>query len=145
MGAQKALKLRLVFDTTTVVSALLFKNGRLAWLRQHWIEAGCVPLISRATAAELTRVLGYPKFALSVDDRRELLAEYLPYCEVSAIDERCASVCRDIHDQAFLDLAQSGKADLLVSGDQDLLALAGKTTFGIETPEAYRLRVSRIR
>jgi uncharacterized protein len=136
---------RVVFDTTTVVSALLFANGRLAWLRQHWREGGCVPLISRATAAELTRVLRYPKFGLSPDDARELLAEYLPYCEVIEATERCASVCRDANDQMFLDLAQSGRANVLISGDQDLLTLAGETTFLIETPEAYRRRIAEAR
>jgi putative PIN family toxin of toxin-antitoxin system len=136
---------RVVFDTTTVVSALLFRNGRLAWLRQHWRESGCVPLISRATAAELTRVLRYPKFGLSADDGRELLAEYLPNCEVVEPVERCASVCRDANDQAFLDLAHSGRADLLISGDQDLLTLAGQTTFLIETPELYRRRIYEMR
>jgi len=131
---------RVVFDTTTVVSVLLFKYGRLAWLGQHWREARCIPLISRATAAELTRVLCYPKFALSPEERRELLGEYLPYCEVIEPSVRCAVVCRDARDQAFLDLAESGRADLLVSGDQDLLALAGQTAFLIESPEAYRRR-----
>lgn len=129
---------RVVFDTATVVSALLFAGGRLAWLRQHWRQGGGLPLISRATAAELTRVLGYPKFRLTSDDRRELLAEYLPYCEVVEVTGRCRLTCRDANDQPFLDLAQSGKADLLVSGDQDLLALSGQTEFLIETPEAYR-------
>jgi len=47
-------------------------------------------------------------------------------------------VCRDANDQPFLDLALNGHADLLVSGDQDLLALSGQTEFLIETPEAYR-------
>jgi predicted nucleic acid-binding protein len=40
-------------------------------------------------------------------------------------------------------LAESGGAELLVSGDHDLLALAGKTVLLIETPEAYRLRVDK--
>jgi uncharacterized protein len=136
------VSLRVVFDTTTVVSSLLFSNGRLAWLRPHWRERGCIPLISRDTAAELTRVLRYPKFGLSPDDARELLADYLPYCDVIERAELCPSVCRDANDQPFLDLAQSGKADLLISGDQDLLTLAGRTRFLIETPEAYRQRVS---
>lgn len=145
MGAPKGVNRRVVFDTTTVVSALLFANRRLAWMCQHWREGGCVPLISRATAAELTRVLRYPKFELSTDDARELLAVYLPYCEVIEPEERCALVCRDPNDQPFLDLAHSGRADILVSGDQDLLALAGQTTFLIETPEAYRRRTSEVR
>ena len=133
---------RVVFDTTTVVSALLFAKGRLAWLRQHWRERGCVPLISRATAAELMRVFRYPKFQLSSDDGRELLAAYLPYCEVVEPVGRCSFTCRDANDQPFLDLAQGGRADLLISGDQDLLTLAGQTTFVIEPPEAYRRRIS---
>ena len=137
---------RVVFDTATVVSSLLFSNGRLAWLRNHWRERSCVPLISRITAAELTRVLAYPKFRLSPDDRRELLSDYLPYCE--AIEQtarspiQCPIQCRDKNDQPFLDLAQSANADLLVSGDHDILALAHQTTFIIETPEAYRARSS---
>jgi uncharacterized protein len=145
VGAQKQVRQRVVFDTTTVVSALLFANGRLAWLRQHWRESACVPLISRATAAELTRVLQYPKFRFSAEDARELLADYLTYCEVIDHTEKCATVCRDANDQPFLDLAQSGRADVLVSGDQDLLVLTGQTIFLIETPEAYRRRISEVR
>ena len=118
----------------------MFAHGRLSWLLQHWQEGGCTPLISSATATELTRVLGYPKFRLSLEDRRELLAHYVPYCEIVEQVTRCPQICRDEKDQPFLDLAQSGGAELLVSGDNDLLALAGQTTFLIETPEAYRLR-----
>jgi uncharacterized protein len=131
---------RVVFDTTTVVSALLFPSGRLAWLRRHWLEGECTPLISRPTAAELTRVLMYPKFLLSAGDRRELLAEYLPYCVVVEITKPCAVACRDPKDQPFLDLAESGAAEVLVTGDKDLLVLAGHTRFSIEEPESYRRR-----
>jgi len=124
-----------------VLSALLFATGRLAWLRHHWAERGCVPLLSRATAAQLERVLHYPKFQLSADERHELLGEYLPWCEVVEITNPCAAMCRDEKDQPFLDLAQSGEAEFLISGDQDLLALSGQTDFLIENPEAYRRRV----
>jgi uncharacterized protein len=100
-----------------------------------------MPLISRATAAELERVLRYPKFQLSAAERHELLGEYLPWCEPVEITKRCVFLCRDEKDQPFLDLAQSGQAEFLVSGDRDLLALAGKTDFLIENPDAYRRRV----
>ena len=86
-------------------------------------------------------VLAYPKFRLPPDDRLELLADYLPFCETIELAERCQVVCRDASDQPFLDLAQNGKADLLVTGDDDLLALAGQTLFLIESPEDYRRRV----
>jgi putative PIN family toxin of toxin-antitoxin system len=133
---------RVVFDTTTVVSALLFENGRLRWLRRHWQGGGCAPLVCRETAAELVRVLAYPKFRLNDHDRDELLAEYLPYCETLELRERCSVVCRDPKDQMFLDLAQSGNAGLLVTGDQDILALAAEPLpFEMEAPEAYKRRV----
>jgi uncharacterized protein len=130
-----------VFDTTTVVSALLFAEGRLAWLRRHWQEGACLPLLSQETASELTRVLAYPKFRLSQDDRHELLTEYLPFCEIVEPVESCEVRCRDNKDQPFLDLAHCGTAEVLVSGDNDLLALAGQTSFAIESPASYKTRV----
>lgn len=133
---------RVVFDTTTVISALLFEYGKLAWLRAHWQEKDCLPLVCRETIAELTRVLAYPKFRLSLVDRHELLAEYLPYCETVELMNVCPVICRDPKDQPFLHLAQSGTAELLISGDQDLLTLAGNTSFVIESPEAYRQRIA---
>jgi predicted nucleic acid-binding protein len=78
---------------------------------------------------------------LSEPYRIELLAMYVPYCQSLDPLERCPIDCRDLKDQALLDLAQSGKADVLVTGDKDLLALAGQTAFVIETPEDYRRRV----
>jgi putative PIN family toxin of toxin-antitoxin system len=132
---------RVVFDTNVVLSALLFPAGRLAWLRPHWREGGAVPLISPAMARELTRVLAYPKFRLSEQYRMELLTMYIPYCESFNPADKCPIECRDSKDQPLLDLAQCGKADMLVTGDDDLLALAGQTAFLIETPEDCRRRV----
>ncbi len=131
---------RVVFDTNTVVSALVFTTSRLAWLRLHWRDYACVPLVSRATVAELIRILAYSKFQLSVERRLELQGDYLPYCEQFDPTEKCPVSCRDAKDQPFLDLAHCGKAGLLVTGDEDLLALAGQTAFVIETPEEYRGR-----
>lgn len=132
---------RVVFDTNTVVSSLVFSGGRLAWLRLHWREGECVPLVCRATVLELTRVLAYSKFKLSEERRLELQGDYLPYCSSVNLQERCPVSCRDAQDQPLLDLAHCGKSDLLVTGDDDLQALASETEFIIETPEAYRRRM----
>jgi len=98
--------------------------------------------VSRATVEDLRRVLGYRKFKLSAEYQLELLGDYLVYCEAIEVTETCPVQCRDAKDRPFLDLAQSGKADVLVTGDQELLALAGQTKFVIETPEDYRRRVA---
>ena len=135
------MRLRVVFDTNTVISALVFTSGRLGWLREHWRERSSIPLVSYATGAELKRVLGYRKLKLSAEYQFELLGDYLSFCEAIDVKEICPVQCRDAKDQPFLDLAQSGKADLLVTGDEDLLLLAGQTAFVIETPEEYRGRI----
>lgn len=133
---------RVVFDTNVVLSALLFPAGRLAWLRAHWREARCLPLISRATANELIRVLSYSKFRLSARDYADVLGLYLPYCATIEPSAKCPVQCRDAKDQPLLDLAHCGNAGFLITGDGDLLALADQTSFVIETPMAYRLRTT---
>lgn len=130
---------RVVIDTNLVLSALVFAQGRLAPLRQAWQGAQCHPLLSSATAAELIRVLAYPKFKLSTQDQQELLADYLPYCTTVRMPAQPPATpdCRDKNDLPFLQLALAGKADYLVSGDQDLLSLAGRFSCPIVTAEQF--------
>ncbi|MBW6494088.1 MAG: putative toxin-antitoxin system toxin component, PIN family [Burkholderiaceae bacterium] len=130
---------RVVLDTNVVLSALVFGQGTMARLRVPWQGGQCVPLVSTATAQELVRVLGYPEFRLDPAAQRELLADYLPYAEVVRIPKPLPIVpaCRDVFDLPFLRLAVAGRADILVSGDADLLALADLVRFGIMTPEIF--------
>ena len=123
---------RWVLDTNVVLSALLFPSGRLTWLRDAWRSGAVVPLAARETTTELIRVLHYPRFGLTRSERDDLLADYLPYCESVIVSGPVAApACRDPHDRPFLELAVAGRADALVTGDKDLLALA--RTFPIPT------------
>jgi putative PIN family toxin of toxin-antitoxin system len=130
---------RVVLDTNLVLSSLVFAHGRLAALRQAWQTELCVPLVSRVTLAELIRVLAYKKFRLDADDQRELLSDYLPWCETVTIPNPPPAVptCRDPHDQPFLQLAVASLADGLVTGDQDLLVLAGRIPCPIVNAESF--------
>lgn len=135
---------RVVIDTGVVVSALVFEGGRLTWLRECWQKGGLLPLISRETASELLRVLAYPKFRLTTAEQQALLAEYLPRCEavLRPAPTRGLPRCRDLHDRPFLALAVAGRADFLVSGDDDLLAIAANFAIPIVTPSQLRKRIS---
>ncbi len=121
---------RTVLDTNVVLSALVFSSGATARLRQAWQSGLLQPLVSTATVQELIRVLTYPKFKLSAAEQHELLADYLPFAEVVSVPQPPPPVpdCRDPHDLPFLHLAVAGKAELLVTGDADLLALAAPGT-----------------
>lgn len=117
---------RVVFDTNVVLAALIFRRGT-APVRDAWQSGRIMPLASRATASELVRALAYPKFALDAPAQAELLADYMPWVEAVEIPVPAPSVprCRDPDDLPFLELAVVAKAAALVSGDRDLLALAG--------------------
>lgn len=130
---------RVVLDTNLVLSALVFANGRLATLRHAWQGVRCVPLVSKVTTAELIRVLAYPKFKLSDEEQHELLADYLPWCAAVRIPNPppATPACRDPFDQPFLQLAVAGKADCLVSGDNDLLSLHDQFVCPIVTAEQF--------
>lgn len=118
---------RVVVDTNVVLSALVFGGRSAARVRAAWQSGRIVPLISTATASELMRVLAYPKFKLTSSEQEDLLADYIPYVRIVKIPVPPPTVppCRDPFDLPFLQLAVVGKARALVSGDKDLLVLAG--------------------
>jgi putative PIN family toxin of toxin-antitoxin system len=132
--------MRVVFDTNTIVSALLFSKGRLSWLRGHWQCSHVHPLVSKETADEIIRVLSYPKFRLDKDEIQSLLADYLPYAETVVVKSNSAfPQCKDVNDQMFIDLALQENAEVLVSGDSDLLEM--DINLPIETPAQYEKRI----
>ncbi len=131
--------MRVVFDTNTVISALLFR-GKLSALVQHWRQENITPLICEETRTEFLRVLVYPKFKLNVEQVDILASHYLPYAETVTISEANKNhlpKCRDNKDQIFLELAFNGQADFLVTGDEYLLVLRTQTPFEIITPADY--------
>jgi len=130
---------RVVLDTNVLVSALLFHDGAVSWLRHAWRSDAVRPLASHGTVEELIRVLAYPKFRLTEVDREDLLADYLPWCETVAVPGALAVPdCPDPFDRPFLALALAAKADALVTGDKALLAMAQGFAVPILTPAAFR-------
>lgn len=115
-----------VLDTNVVLSALVFRGGVAGALRPAWQSGVFVPLVSKLTAQALVRVLAYPKFRLTASDQEELLADYLPYAQTVRVPEPPPKVpdCGDPLDLPFLHLAVAGRAEVLVSGDLDVLSMA---------------------
>ena len=133
---------RVVLDTNVLLSALLFPAGSLSWLRQAWQSGTLRPPASRDTTAELIRVLTYPKFRLNDDEREDLLADYLPWCEtVNVSTAPPVPPCRGPFDRPFLELALVAQADALVTGDDDLLVLADAFPVPILPPHVLRERI----
>jgi uncharacterized protein len=81
-------------------------------------------LASLQTIDELETVLKRKKFDkyLSAEDRDEFLKAYVQLTELVQITESI-TFCRDAKDNKFLELAVTGKADAIITGDADLLVL----------------------
>lgn len=128
---------RLVLDTNVLISAAL-KNGSLPHraLLNTRMEARL--LVSDETLAEFRRVLLRDKFDRDVDRalREGLLQEYARLCIIIPIPSPIRA-CRDPRDDKFLEVAVHGRADAIVTGDQDLLDLNPFLGVAIITPSDY--------
>ncbi|MEK7439104.1 MAG: putative toxin-antitoxin system toxin component, PIN family [Pseudomonadota bacterium] len=129
-----------MIDTNVVVSAFVFRAGRLVWLREAIVNGALIPLVSDETLAEMVRVLAYPRFGLTAEDRENIIVYYMEHAEAIKQPRTRARLpqCRDPHDEMFIRLAYAAKADAIVTGDNDLLALAPESRIPILTPVAFR-------
>jgi putative PIN family toxin of toxin-antitoxin system len=98
-------------------------------------------LVSEATMEELADLLARSKFDryISVQDRQQFLrllgrvAELVPI--VHSVRE-----CRDPKDDKFLELALNGRADLILTGDSDLLSMNPWRDVPVLSPAEYLRR-----
>jgi putative PIN family toxin of toxin-antitoxin system len=136
--------LRVVFDTNVLVSVLLYRDSALAYLPEAWAGRAVVPLSDQSVIDELSRILielGARKFQLHPAQVQEIVTRYVSVAEpVPAIPATQGTLpkCKDPDDQKFLELAQRGKADMLVTNDGALLGLARRTPFLILSASKFR-------
>lgn len=124
---------RFVVDTNILVSAALIRHS-LPWQAIDQIEKIGTILYSEATLLELKSVLNRKKFDkyLTLEEKQQFIFKFVEKAELVTITETITD-CRDPKDNKFLELAVSGKADLLITGDQDLLILNPFRTIQIIT------------
>jgi uncharacterized protein len=131
---------RLVVDTNVFVSAIILP---LSVPRRAFDQAldHSVLLFSEATMSELTDVLFRQKLDSYVSREERLLflrrlasaAEFVPVIQI-------VRECRDPKDDKFLEVALNGRADVIVTGDADLLELHPWRGSAILSPADYLQR-----
>ena len=131
---------RIVADTNALVSRLLLPSSVPGQAVRKAVDSSIL-LVSEATMNELADVLARQKFDryISLEDRQQFLrmlgrqAEFVPIVYP-------VRACRDPKDDKFLEVALNGKADLILTGDEDLLALNPWRDIAVVSPAEYLKR-----
>jgi len=131
---------RIVLDTNVFVSAVMLpgsvpRQAVSKALRQS------VLLFAEATMTELAQVLSRPKFDryVSPEERMLFLAELGRRADFVPII-RVVRECHDPKDDKFLDVALNGRADAIITGDADLLAMNPWRDIALLSPSHYLIR-----
>lgn len=130
--------MKLVVDTNVLVSAFLWKGtpGRLIELAG---EKECRLFTSRVLIDELAEVLQRKKLAKQVQATgftvAQMLRNYQKLATTVTARRLAQQVSRDADDDAVLACALAAQADLIVSGDADLLVLKQFQEIRIVTPD----------
>ena len=115
--------MRCVFDTNVIISAALFEHSKPAQALNKALNKGEI-LVSKATEKELEEIFFRTKFDpyTTVEERTEFL-HYFFQQAIKIEVTKTVSICRDPKDNMILELAVSGQADVIITGDKDLLDL----------------------
>ena len=128
---------RIVLDTNALVSRLLIPNSIPGQAVRKAVEEGDI-LMSESTLFELADVLGRKKFNayVSIQDREEFLRMLGRIAKMVTI-LHAVHDCRDVKDNQILEVAVNGQAQVIVTGDEDLLVLNPFRGISIMRPTDY--------
>jgi putative PIN family toxin of toxin-antitoxin system len=131
--------MRAVVDTNVLVRALIKPQGSVGPVLLRLRNAAYTLLYAQSLLEELVDVLNRPrireKYQLTGQDIQTVVSLILLHGEAVAPQER-VTACRDTKNK-FLEVAVTGKADVIVSGDQDLLVLHPFAGIPILSPAAF--------
>lgn len=136
--------MRAVIDTSVLISGLIRPGGTTGSVLKALRDGLFTILYSSDTIIEVVEVLGRDKFRLKYhvqpDDITALVNLIRLRGEAVYISQRVTE-CRDPKDDKFLDVALSGDADYLVSGDLDLLSMNPYRSVPVVTPAEFLVMI----
>jgi putative PIN family toxin of toxin-antitoxin system len=134
---------KVVLDTNVLLSGLMSPGGVPGRIVAAWLEAQFEVVFSVNQLTEISRVLTYPKIRsiLKWDEQRieQFIKQLYIRAEVIELGSVTVDVPRDPNDAPILATLVVAQADLLVTGDGDLLAL--RDSYPIETPAQFAVRL----
>jgi len=132
-------KLRVVLDTNVLVSGLAYPNSIPGRIMAVWQQGGLDVALSHYILDELVRVLPRLKrIHMTSSEVRDLADSLMFQAYMVEPDEGLDEILRDPADQAILQTLLAAKAQYLITGDKDLLVLAGR--YPVMTPADFWAR-----
>ena len=132
--------MRAVVDTNVLVRALIKPQGSVGPVLLRLRRGDYVLLYSQPLLEELVDVLNRPrirqKYRLTDQDIETVFGLVLLRGE-AIVPQRRIAACRDPRDDKFLEVAVEGIADVIVSGDEDLLVLHPFAGIPVVSPGAF--------
>jgi putative PIN family toxin of toxin-antitoxin system len=127
---------RVVLDTNVLVSGLAYPASIPGCILGAWRRGGVEIVLSRYILDEMVRVLPRLKrIKLTPAEIRDLADSFMFLAEMVEPSVELEEAQRDKSDQKILGTLRAARADYLITGDKDLLAL-GKQ-YPIVTPAAF--------
>lgn len=135
---QKSKHVKIVFDTSSYVAALLSKSGGAAAIFEQVIKQDLFNFYTPEILIEVESVLARQKFELEKEKQTHFLHIIQETSfEVKQLKEFLVKECRDPNDDKFLSLAKQIDADFIISLDKDLLVLKQTGRTKIITPGEF--------
>ena len=135
------MPVRAVLDTNVLASGLISHVGPPRRVVDAWLDGSFRLITSLYQVEELVHVLSFPRIAKRIrleDPQVDLiLAALLSEAEIVAGRVELPGATRDGKDDAIVACALEGKADFVVSRDQDLLVLGDYEGIRIATPRQF--------
>ncbi len=135
--------MRAVVDTNILVRSVIKPLGTVGPVLHRLRDGDYVLLYSEPIITELVDVLNRPhirdKYDLSSEDIETIVTLILLRGE-AVVPTRRITICRDPKDNMFLEAAVDGGADVIVSGDNDLLKLESFEGIPVITPSEFLAR-----
>ena len=126
---------RAVLDTNTIVSGIGW-GGTPGAVLDAALAGHFEIVTSPALLDELRRVLAYPKLRAVIGDADEFI-KLLALAAIVVTTTETVEIVRDPDDNRLIEAAQAGQADVMVTGDQDLLTLVNVGQISILTPREF--------
>lgn len=127
--------IRAVLDTNTIVSGVGW-GGPPGAVLDAALDGRYELITSPALLTELRRVLSYPKLQTVVGDADELI-KLLALAAIVVTPTETVTISRDSDDDRLIEAALEADADVIVSGDRDLLTLGRIGHIQILTPREF--------